>query len=64
MGTTELFVMLALISVIIAMTLGLWSMGRGGSLDRALSVPLMYIRIGLHALAVALLLLALFLGKS
>ena len=55
-----LLIVLALVATIVAMALGLLSMASGGSLDRKVSTPLMWIRIVAQAFAVLLLLLALY----
>jgi hypothetical protein len=56
-----LAILLALVATILAMTLGLLSMATGGDVDRKVSTPLMWIRIIAQAVAVLLLLLALYL---
>jgi hypothetical protein len=50
-----------LLATFVTMMLGIFSMGAGGSLDRRVSTPLMWGRVILQGLAVALLLLALYL---
>jgi len=54
-------VVLALIATIITLFMGLLSMSGSEQVDRDFSEPLMWTRVGLQALAVALLVLALFL---
>ena len=56
-----LAILLALVATILAMALGLLAMAGGGDLDRKVSTPLMWIRIIAQAVAVLLLLLALYL---
>lgn len=55
-----LLIVFALVATIVAMALGLVSMASGGNLDRKVSTPLMWIRIVAQAVAVLLLLLALY----
>ena len=57
-------VILALLAAIGAMIIGLYSMGRGGSFDKKMSVPIMYLRIILQGVAVLFMLLALYLSKT
>ncbi|NNF15102.1 MAG: twin transmembrane helix small protein [Gammaproteobacteria bacterium] len=64
MGALEIVVIFALIATVGAMVLGLWSMGKGGSFDRQISVHFMYARIALQGLAVLLMLLALYIGTD
>jgi hypothetical protein len=51
----------ALIATIITLLMGLFSMGASGSMDKELSEPLMWTRVGLQGLAVLLLFLAIWL---
>lgn len=53
-------VILALIALIIAMLLGILAMGSGGLMDKTLSTPLMWARVGIQGFAILVLLLALF----
>ena len=64
MGALEIVVILALVATVCAMFLGLWSMGKGGSFDRQISVHIMYVRVALQGAAVLLLLLALYIGSD
>ena len=48
----------ALVATVIAMSIGLMSMAGGGSADRRFSEPLMWARVGLQALTVVLLVIA------
>lgn len=52
-------IVLALFATAIAMVIGLTAMSGGGSLDRQFSTTFMWIRVGLQALAILLLALAL-----
>lgn len=61
MDLLTIVVVLALIATIITMFLGLISMGGGESLDREISTPLMWIRVGLQAFAIILLFIAIWL---
>lgn len=54
-------IILALIATVVAMLLGILVMSGGGTTDRWLSTPLMWVRIGLQGLTVLLLGLATFL---
>ena len=61
MDLLTILVILALIATVITLLMGLISMGGGESLDREFSTPLMWIRVGLQAFAVILLLIAVWL---
>jgi len=61
MDLLTILIVLALIATIITVLLGLITMGGGGSLDRELSTPLMWLRVGLQALAIILLFIAIWL---
>lgn len=56
-----ILIILAIIATLGTMALGLLAMSGGGSLDREFSTPLMWVRIGLHAFTLALLVVAAFL---
>ena len=64
MGALDVVVVLALLAAIGAMLIGLYSMGRGGTFDREMSVSIMYLRIALQGVAVLFMLLALYLSSS
>lgn len=59
MNLLVVMIVLALISTIMALLLGIFMMGGGGEANRQLSTWLMWARVGLQGLAVLLLLLAL-----
>ncbi|MGH1538099.1 MAG: HIG1 domain-containing protein [Gammaproteobacteria bacterium] len=59
-----ILIILALLATIAALGLGLLSMGIGGSLDNDFGERFMWIRIGLQAATVILILGALFLSKT
>ena len=61
MDLLTILVVLALIATVITLFIGLISMGGGDALDRELSTPLMWIRVGLQALAIILLFIAIWL---
>lgn len=61
MDLLTVVVVLALIATIITLLLGLITMGGGESMDREFSTPLMWIRVGLQAFAIVLLLIAIWL---
>jgi hypothetical protein len=61
MDLLTVVVVLALIATIITMLLGLITMGGGESMDQEFSTPLMWIRVGLQAFAIVLLLIAVWL---
>lgn len=61
MTLANLIVFVALLAVVATLVLGLRSMGRGGSYDEAHAEKFMWERVGLQALAVALLVVALLL---
>lgn len=48
-------IILALLATIVTMLLGLISMGEAGGLDKKISTPIMWARVGLQGLTVALL---------
>ena len=52
---------LALCATVLALMLGLFSMGSGGSTDQVVSTPLMWARVGLQGFTFVLLIAALFL---
>jgi len=56
-----IIIVIALIATSLAMTIGISAMGSGGHVDEEFSTKLMWIRVGLQGLTVALLLLALYL---
>jgi hypothetical protein len=58
MDTLLILIVLALIAAAAAMLLGVLVMSGGGATDRWLSTPLMWVRVGLQALTVLLLVLA------
>lgn len=55
-----LLVFIALIATIVSLALGIFSMMRGGEFDQAHSTQYMGARVGFQALAVVLLMLALY----
>ena len=61
MDLLTIVVILALIATVITMFMGLITMGGGESMDREFSTPLMWVRVGLQAFAVILLLIAIWL---
>lgn len=58
----KLVVALALLSVIAVLGLGLYSMWRGGEFNRKWGNKLMRLRVALQALAIALIMIAVFLS--
>ncbi|QMU62286.1 MAG: hypothetical protein GKR92_11505 [Gammaproteobacteria bacterium] len=60
----NIVIILALLGTISALGLGLLSMGIGGSLDKDFGERFMWIRIGLQAATVILIIGALFLTKA
>ena len=64
MNPVNVLVILALIATVVALSLGLRSMARGGPYDREHSEKFMWERIGLQALVVLLLLGAALLMNS
>lgn len=59
MDTLTILIVLALIATIATMLLGIASMGAGGATDEYASERLMWVRVGLQALAVLLMVAAL-----
>ena len=64
MNPVNVLVILALIATVVALSLGLRSMARGGAYDREHSEKFMWERIGLQALVILLLLGAALLMNS
>jgi hypothetical protein len=60
MDTLTIVIVLALIATIITMLLGVFTMGAGGETDAYAGIRLMWMRVGLQALAIALMVVALF----
>jgi hypothetical protein len=58
MDVLTVLIVLALGATIATLFLGLIAMGGSGSLDKQVSVPLMWTRVGLQGLAIVLLLIA------
>ncbi len=61
MDVLTVVIILALVATLITMLMGLVAMGNGASLDKDLSEPLMWVRVGLQGFAIALLLIAMWL---
>ena len=61
MDPLAIVVALALCATVLALILGLFSMGSGGPTDQVISTPLMWARVGLQGFTFVLLLAALFL---
>ena len=59
MDPLTLIIILALLATMVALLLGLMSLGQGGSFDKDFGTGFMWARVGLQGLAVALLVLAL-----
>ena len=64
MELLTLFIILALIATIVSLGWGLASMAQGGNYDAEHSAKLMNARVGFQAVAVVLLLIALFLSAT
>ena len=61
MDLLTILIILALLATAVALLLGLMSLGQGGSFDKDFGTGFMWARVGLQGLAIALLMLALFL---
>jgi hypothetical protein len=59
MDLLTVVIIFALLATMVALLLGLTSLGKGGSFDRDFGTGFMWARVGLQGLAVALLVLAL-----
>ena len=59
MDTLTIVVVLALVATIVTMLLGIFSMGAGGETDEFAGSRLMWARVGLQALTVLLMFIAL-----
>lgn len=59
MDLLTIVIILALLATVLALLLGLMSLGQGGSFDRDFGTRFMWARVGLQGLAVGLLVLAL-----
>jgi hypothetical protein len=57
-------IIMALAGTVLALFLGLFAMGSGGATDQVVSTPLMWTRVGLQALTLALLLAAVMLRSG
>jgi hypothetical protein len=57
-------IMLALAARVVVLLLGLFAMGAGGSIDQAVSTPLMWARIGFQSLTLVLLIVAVILHSG
>ena len=57
-------IVLALLATVMALMLGLFAMGSGGSTDQVVSTPLMWARVGLQGFTFVLLILALFMQSG
>jgi hypothetical protein len=61
MDLLTVVIILALLATVVALLFGLMSLGQGGNFDKDFGTGFMWARVGLQALAVSLLVLALFL---
>ena len=61
MDLLTILIILALLATAVALLFGLMSLGQGGSFDKDFGTGFMWARVGLQGLAIALLMLALFL---
>jgi hypothetical protein len=61
MDLLSIVIVLALIATLVTMFMGLIAMGNGESLDKELSEPLMWTRVGLQGFAILLLFVAIWL---
>jgi hypothetical protein len=62
MDMLTVVIILALLATVLTMIMGLFAMGSGDSLDKELSEPLMWTRVGLQGFAILLLLIAIWLN--
>ena len=63
MTLLSLMIILALLATVVSLGVGIGSMIRGGEYDRQHSTQLMYARVGFQGLALALLVISLFLAN-
>ena len=61
MDLLTVVIILALVATVVALVLGLFSMGQGGSFDKDFGTGFMWLRVGFQGLAIGLLMLALLL---
>lgn len=61
MDLLTIVIILALLATVVALLFGLTSLGQGGSFDRDFGTGFMWARVGLQAVAIGLLVVALFL---
>lgn len=54
-------IVLALLATILVMMIGLFAMGQGGALDKMVSARMMWARVAIQAVAILLLILAVYL---
>lgn len=64
MDPLVIVIALALCATVLALLMGLFSMGSGGSTDQVVSTPLMWARVGLQGFTFVLLIAALFLQSG
>ena len=58
MDVMLILIILAIVATVGTLALGLLTMSGGGPLDSEISTPLMWVRLGLHALTLLLLVVA------
>jgi len=61
MDLLTIVIILALLATVVALLFGLMSLGQGGSFDKDFGTRFMWARVSLQGLAIALLVIALFL---
>ena len=61
MDFLTVIIVLALLATILVMMIGLFSMGRGGNMDKLAATRMMWARVGIQAFAILLLILAVWL---
>jgi len=61
MDLLTIIIVLALLATIVVMMVGLFTMGKGGSLDKMMGERLMWARVGIQGAAILLLILAVYL---
>ena len=64
MNVLSVVIIIALLLTIVVLVTGLWSMAHGGEFDRRHSTQLMFARIGMQAITLALLFVAMYLANT
>jgi len=64
MNILSVVIIVALLLTVVVLVTGIWSMAHGGEFDKRHSVHLMFARIGMQTVTLALLFLAMYLANT